>query len=155
MSEHTGLISSYQFRITAACTNTGDKMKGSHPRAADRCPFVPRHAKFGYLFHAVGNVMLGFCCRIWSWSPMPCEKHGPRESIFLSYFSFFIKTYLPRITHQPKSEVEGRHVMIGIIALLCWFSRDELPVTCYEHGPPSIATAHFSKFSIASKILFN
>ena len=29
--------------ITAACTNTGGKMKGSHPRAADRCPFVPRH----------------------------------------------------------------------------------------------------------------
>ena len=29
--------------ITAACTNTGGKMKGSHPRAADRCPFVLRH----------------------------------------------------------------------------------------------------------------
>ena len=34
------------------------------------------------------------CCRIWSWSPMPCEKHGPRDSVdknrgrrprFLSY----------------------------------------------------------------------
>ena len=25
-------------------TNTGGKMKGSHPRAADRCPFVPRHS---------------------------------------------------------------------------------------------------------------
>ena len=43
MSEHTSLISSYQLHITAACTNTGGKMKGSHPRAADRCPFVPRH----------------------------------------------------------------------------------------------------------------
>ena len=43
MSEHTGLISSYQLLITAACTNTAGKMKGSHPRAADRCPFVPRH----------------------------------------------------------------------------------------------------------------
>ena len=21
------------------------------------------------------------CCRIWSWSPMPCEKHGPRDSV--------------------------------------------------------------------------
>ena len=20
-------------------------------------------------------------CRIWSWSPMPCEKHGPRDSV--------------------------------------------------------------------------
>ena len=43
MSEHTELISSYQLLITAACTNTGGKMKGSHPRAADRCPFVLRH----------------------------------------------------------------------------------------------------------------
>ena len=43
MSEHTDLISSYQLLITAACTNTGGKMKGSHPRAADRCPFVLRH----------------------------------------------------------------------------------------------------------------
>ena len=32
----------YQLLITAACTNTGGKMKGSHPRAADRCPFVHR-----------------------------------------------------------------------------------------------------------------
>ena len=44
LSEHTGLISSYQLLITAACTNTGGKMKGSHSRAADRCPFVPRHS---------------------------------------------------------------------------------------------------------------
>ena len=44
MSEHTGLISSYQLLITAACTNTGGKMKGSHSRAADRCPFVLRHS---------------------------------------------------------------------------------------------------------------
>ena len=42
MSEHTGLISSYQLLITGACTNTGGKMKGSNPRAADRCPFVHR-----------------------------------------------------------------------------------------------------------------
>ena len=44
MSEHTGLISSYQLLITAAWTNTGGKMKDSHHRAADRCPFVPRHS---------------------------------------------------------------------------------------------------------------
>ena len=44
MSEHTGVISSYQLLIAAACTNTGGKMKYSHSRAADRCPFVPRHS---------------------------------------------------------------------------------------------------------------
>ena len=45
--------------------------------------------------------------------------------------------------------------MSGIIALWAWFSHDVLPVTCYEHGPPSIATVHFLKFSIATNILFN
>ena len=42
-----------------------------------------------------------------------------------------------------------------IIALWGWFSHDVLPVTCCEHGPPSIATVHFLKFSIATDILFN
>ena len=44
MRDHTGLISSYQVLITAACRNTGSKMKGSHSRVADRCPFVLRHS---------------------------------------------------------------------------------------------------------------
>ena len=34
----------YQLLITAACTNTGSKIKGNHSRAADRCPFVPRRS---------------------------------------------------------------------------------------------------------------
>ena len=42
-----------------------------------------------------------------------------------------------------------------IIALWGWFSRDMLPVTCCKHGPPSIATVHFSKFSIATNISLN
>ena len=41
---HEWAYGPYQLLITAACTNTGGKMKGSHPRAADRCPFVPRHS---------------------------------------------------------------------------------------------------------------
>ena len=58
MSDHTGLFRSHQLLITAACTNTGGKMKGSHSRA-DRCPFVPRHSlsrvtsfmQLGTLYH--------------------------------------------------------------------------------------------------------
>ena len=45
MSEHTGLIRSYQLLITSACANASGKMKGCHVRAADRCPFVHRHSK--------------------------------------------------------------------------------------------------------------
>ena len=42
-----------------------------------------------------------------------------------------------------------------IIALCGWFNRYVLPVTCCEHGPPSIAIAHFSKLSIGTTILAN
>ena len=41
------------------------------------------------------------------------------------------------------------------IALWGWFSCDVLPVTCCEHGHPSIATVHFWKFYIETNILFN
>ena len=58
MSEHTGLISSCQLLITVACTNTGSKMKGSHSRAADRCPFVPRHN----LSQVTSFMQLGMLC---------------------------------------------------------------------------------------------
>ena len=47
------------------------------------------------------------------------------------------------------------YCVLYIIALWGWFCRDALLVTCCEHGPPSIATVHFSKFSIAPIILFN
>ena len=60
MSEYTGLIGSYQLFITAACTNTGCKMKGSHPRAADRCPFVPKHS----LSQVTSFMQLGMLCAI-------------------------------------------------------------------------------------------
>ena len=59
MSELTGLISPYQLLITAACTNTGGKMKGSHSRAADRCPFVHRHS----LSQVTSFMQLGMLCQ--------------------------------------------------------------------------------------------
>ena len=58
MSEHTGLISSYQLLITAACINTSGKMKGSHSRASDRWPFVPRHS----LSQVTSFIQLGMLC---------------------------------------------------------------------------------------------
>ena len=33
-----------------------------------------------HTIHAVLCFVVA-CCRIWSWSPMPCEKHGPRDSV--------------------------------------------------------------------------
>ena len=59
ISEHTGLISSYQLLITAACTNTGGKMKDSRHRAADRCPFVLRHS---LLSQVTSFMQLGMLC---------------------------------------------------------------------------------------------
>ena len=63
MSEHTGLISSYQLLITAACTNTGGKMKGSHSRAADRCPFVLGHSLSQVTPLSCSWECYGYCVR--------------------------------------------------------------------------------------------
>ena len=48
----------YQLLITAACTNTGSQMKGSCPRAVDRCPFVPRQLTQVISFMAILVVCL-------------------------------------------------------------------------------------------------
>ena len=64
MSEHTGLIRSYQILITAALTNTSGKMKGCRVRAADRCPFVHRHSKSQVTF------FMGFPV---AWLPNYCQ----------------------------------------------------------------------------------
>ena len=48
----------YQLLINAAFNNTGGKMKGSHPRAADRCPFVLRHI----LSQVTSFMQLGMLC---------------------------------------------------------------------------------------------
>ena len=57
MSEHTGFISSYQLLITAACTNTGDKMKGSCPKQLTGAHLYLDIAKSGCLFHEYSGGM--------------------------------------------------------------------------------------------------
>ena len=32
-------------------------------------------------WHKCANELDMMCCRIWSWSRMPCGKHGPRDSV--------------------------------------------------------------------------
>ena len=51
-------------------------------------------------------------------------------------------------------EIHITNIVKYIIAVWGWISGEVLPVTCWEHVPPSIATMHFSKFSIATNILF-
>ena len=36
---------------------------------------------FFYLCVVIYRNEEGTCCRIWSWSPVLCEKHGPRDSV--------------------------------------------------------------------------
>ena len=43
------------------------------------CIFVILNISSANLLHYC-NVMTP-CCSIWSWSPMLCEKHGPRDSV--------------------------------------------------------------------------
>ena len=53
----------HQLLITAACTNTGSKMKDSHSRAADRCSFVLRHS----LSQVTSFMQLGMLWQVWKW----------------------------------------------------------------------------------------
>ena len=57
LSEYTGFISSYQLLITAACTNTGSKMKGSSPEQLTGDNLYLDIAKPGYLFHGYSSGM--------------------------------------------------------------------------------------------------
>ena len=74
--------------------------------------------------------------------------------IYSQPIMYFVRAELEHL-REIFSKFLGIQSMMWIIALWGWFCRDVLPVTCCEHGPPSIATVHFSKFSIATNILFN
>ena len=88
------------------------------------------------------------CCLFYIFSLGRLQNYGWLNRFGLQNKEHYIKT-LP-----PKCWIDYIYIYI-FIALWSWFSRDVLPVTCCEHGPTSIATVHFSKFSIATNILFN
>ena len=39
------------------------------------------HQAISVLAWCISVIKIIICCRIWSWSPMLCEKHGPRDSV--------------------------------------------------------------------------
>ena len=115
MSGHTGLISSYQLLITAACTNTCRKMKGSSPRAADLCPFVPRHS----LCQVTSFMQLGM---LWACIIMfVCfiTKSFLTYSFVLptSTLSSYVCSITPETTNVGSSYSHMRGPGVG-----CWFS---------------------------------
>ena len=57
MSEHTGLVSSYQLLITAACKTQAARWKAATPEQLTGAHLYLDIVKSGYIFHAVGNVM--------------------------------------------------------------------------------------------------
>ena len=50
---------------------------------ATNCPF--KSTKIKVSVNKMKKKINQWACynRIWSWSPMPCEKHGPRASVFV------------------------------------------------------------------------
>ena len=58
MSEHTGLIGSYQLLFTAACTNIGGKMKGSATEQLTGAHLYLDIVNSGYLFHGFSVDMI-------------------------------------------------------------------------------------------------
>ena len=57
MSEHTGLINSYQLLITAACTNTDGKMKTTTLEQLTGAHLYLNIANSGYPFHGYSGGM--------------------------------------------------------------------------------------------------
>ena len=109
MSEHTGLISSYQLLITAACTNTGSKMRGSHSRAADWCPFVPRHS----LSQVTSFMQLGMLWQWWNMSVTPYQISAESTGFCVVVFSrlFNLHDNVIKWKHFPRywPFVRGSH----------------------------------------------
>ena len=119
MSEHTCLISSYQLLITAACTNTVGKMKGRHSRAADRCPFVPRHS----LSQVTSFMQLGMLC-----------AHAPG---MLGMFS------RQRLQRKPLVSNSGMHHGTCVTHVL-WCMSGSLTHGSGENIPDACATRNFT-----------
>ena len=99
MSEHTGLISSYQLLITAACTNTAARWKADAPEQLTGAHLYLDIAKSGYLFHGyAGGMKVWLAVPLWvSWCMRYCMiLEGP--SLLLTYarkyISFCIKLRL-------------------------------------------------------------
>ena len=82
---------------------------------------------------------------------MPHQSQGPEFYYADDGRCVLIKPGLILGLH-PANKIRYLSPMYTIIALWGWFNRDVLPVMCCEHGPPGIATVHFSKFSIATNI---
>ena len=94
----------YQLLIIAACTNTGGKMKGSHSRAADRCPFVLGHSlsqvtsfmQLGMLWnftHLVRGPWHGCWCLVQVfgvWSCFATMEHS-RANAGLSHIATYLR----------------------------------------------------------------
>ena len=78
----------YQLLITAACTNTCSKMKGSHSRAADRCPFVPRHSLSQVTFFMQLGMWpyVNIVCKCSCWDG--CQRNLSLSSLKCRYTRF-------------------------------------------------------------------
>ena len=73
MSEHTGLISSYQLLVQTQAA----RWKAATPEQLTGAHFYLDMAKSGYLFYAVGNVMA-----IFSWVESVTFLFGPPQSVY-------------------------------------------------------------------------
>ena len=129
MSEHTGLINSYQLLIIAACTNTGGKMKGSHSRAADRCPFVPRHS----LSQVTSFVQLGMLwfanAGYWKYSKLNAyyEVFGNPYSLEWQSHSWLIIPDRKMCANSEKHQKIRLLICytVAVLSVICYSCREE------------------------------
>ena len=85
----------YHCCLYNACTNTGGWMKGSHPRPADRCPFVLRHS----ISQVTSFMQLGM---LWKASPLGKSNQMWSGLLFIGCYIFFgIVRYMLRSVVIP------------------------------------------------------
>ena len=88
------LITALAFML---CTKLPACTTASTTAAATMATNSPANLKFVLLNPSWWyTVRFGLCCRMWSWSPMPCEKHGPRDSIDKNRGRGFCRYWGPR-----------------------------------------------------------
>ena len=71
-------------------------------------------------------------CRVWSWSSMPCEKHGPRDSVDKN------RGRRPKFLYPRPTKLEGGYT--GFTLSVC---PSVCPSVCRRHGFRSISQVCF------------
>ena len=124
ISEHTGLIISYQLLIAVACTTQAARWKAARPEQLTCAHLYLDIAKSGYFFHAVGRVMdmpCGFCLTLFLWVCLSIQ--ADRLSSLSSSSGYYMLSMLVLVFQATTGLSQGAGTFAGGV-YTCSFRRD-------------------------------